>query len=154
MLKHFWLLFAQACTLCLAALFVVVTLRPDLVPRLAGRPSQVIVLREATPANASTPATAESTTNVQTAATTRAVASYAEAAKKAMPSVVNIYTSKAVRVNNPLLDDPMLKRFFPDLVERAQTRRTTSLGSGVIVARDGYVLTNHHVIAGADEIQV
>jgi serine protease DegQ len=140
-LKHFWLLFAQACTLCLAALFVVVTLRPDLLPRFAARQNQVVVLREAAP-GPSTPVPTQPTTG------------YADAARKAMPSVVNVYTSKAVRVANPLLDDPMLKRFFPDLVERAQTRRTTSLGSGVIVARNGYVLTNHHVVAGADEIQV
>lgn len=156
MLKHFWLLFAQACTLCLAALFVVVTLRPDLLPRLALRQNQVVVLRQAEPASPVPGASqvASAAAGGAGTAAAQAVVSYAEAAKKAMPSVVNIYTSKAVHVNNPLLDDPMLKRFFPDLVERAQTRRTTSLGSGVIVARNGYILTNHHVIAGADEIQV
>jgi len=159
-LKHFWLLFAQACTLCLAALFVVVTLRPDLLPRLAARHNDVVVLHEAAPTRESPTPTSPTATGAPRATSAAksgsvlAVASYADAAKKAMPSVVNVYTSKAVRVNNPLLDDPMLKHFFPDLVERAQTRRATSLGSGVIVARDGYVLTNHHVIAGADEIQV
>jgi serine protease DegQ len=68
--------------------------------------------------------------------------------------VVNIYSSKAVRSRNPLLDDPMLRRYFPELGERGQTRRATSLGSGVIVSTDGYVLTNHHVVEGADDIQL
>ena len=80
--------------------------------------------------------------------------SYADAAKKAMPAVVNIYTSKAVRPRNPLLDDSTLRRYFPELAERMPERRATSLGSGVIVAPEGYVLTNHHVIDGADDIEV
>ncbi len=136
MLHRFWLLFAQACTLCVAALFVVATLRPDLLPRLAGKAGSVVVTHEvATPI-----------------ATTR-IASYADAAKKAMPAVVNIYTSKDVRSRNPLSDDPLFRRFFPDL-ERSPAQKQTSLGSGVIVSAEGYVLTNHHVIDGADDIQL
>jgi serine protease DegQ len=136
MLRKFWLLFAQACTLCLAALFVVATLRPDLLARVNGRVGSVIV-------------TQETTTPVAGAK----VASYADAAKKAMPAVVNIYTSKDVRSRNPLADDPVFRRYFPEL-DRSQAQRQTSLGSGVIVASEGYVLTNHHVIQGADDIQL
>ena len=136
MLRKFWLLFAQACTLCLAALFVVATLRPDLVARFSGRTGSVIVTQE----TATTVAGAR-------------VASYADAAKKAMPAVVNIYTSKEVRARNPLADDPMFRRYFPEL-DRSAAQRQTSLGSGVIVAAEGYVLTNHHVIQGADDIQL
>jgi len=80
--------------------------------------------------------------------------SYAEAAKLAMPAVVNIYTSKEMRGRSSMLDDNLLRRYFPDFAERMPPQRATSLGSGVIVAREGYVLTNHHVIDGADEIQL
>jgi serine protease DegQ len=134
-LKKFWLFFAQACTLCVAALFVVSTLRPDLLPRLAGK-SDVVLLQQPAPAAAA------------------AVASYADAAKKAMPSVVNIYTSKSLPARNSLLDDSILQRYFPELAQALPSRRATSLGSGVIVAPEGYILTNHHVIDGADDIQV
>lgn len=136
MLRKFWLLFAQACTLCLGALFVVATLRPDLLPRVNGRAANVIVTQE----------TATSVAGAR-------IASYADAAKKAMPAVVNIYTSKDVRSRNPLADDPLFRRYFPEL-ERSQAQRQTSLGSGVLVASDGYVLTSHHVIQGADDIQL
>ena len=136
-LRKFWLIFAQACTLSLAALFVASTLRPDLLPRLTNHAASVVLLQET-----STPI-AEAK-----------VASYADAAKKAMPAVVNIYTSKEMRQRSPLLDDPVLRRYFPDLAEKMPRQRATSLGSGVIVSKEGYVLTNHHVIEGADDIQV
>jgi serine protease DegQ len=141
-LRKFWLLFAQACTLVLAALFVVATLRPDLLPRFSGTGNVVTVQQSTVPAP-STPAGA-----------TVGAASYADAAKLAMPAVVNIYTSKEMRGRTSMLDDNLLRRYFPDLAERMPPQRATSLGSGVIVAREGYVLTNHHVIDGADEIQL
>ena len=109
-LRKFWLLFAQACTLCVAVLFVVATLRPDLLPRLAGKGSNssVVLVRE-------TVGAPPGTANV-------IAASYAEAAKKAMPSVVNIYTSKDVGPRNPLGEDDMLRRYFPDLKIYARAR--------------------------------
>jgi serine protease DegQ len=135
MLRRFWLLFAQVATVCVAALFVVATLRPDLLARVAGK-NNVVLVQETAPAVAGPK-----------------VESFADAAKRAMPSVVNIYTSKEVRQRNPLLDDPVLRRFFPGLSD-GETRRATSLGSGVIVSSEGYVLTNNHVIEGADDIQL
>jgi len=84
--------------------------------------------------------------------------SYADAVKAAAPAVVNINTSKVVTVrSHPFFNDPIFQQFFGDMiVNGAQTRQRVenSLGSGVIVSPQGYVLTNHHVIAGADEIQV
>ncbi|TAN55435.1 MAG: Do family serine endopeptidase, partial [Betaproteobacteria bacterium] len=74
--------------------------------------------------------------------------------RSAMPAVVNIFTSKEVRTpRHPLLNDPLFRRFFGDRFEN-DTQRATSLGSGVIASSSGYVLTNHHVVEGADEIEV
>jgi serine protease DegQ len=70
-----------------------------------------------------------------------------------MPTVVNIYSSKALPARSTVPDDSPLRRFFPGLGE-PPGRRATSLGSGVIVSADGYVLTNHHVVEGADDIQL
>ncbi|MEO8566543.1 MAG: trypsin-like peptidase domain-containing protein [Betaproteobacteria bacterium] len=135
MLRRFWLLFAQVATVCVAALFVVATLRPDLLARFAGKNNVVLV--QETPLTVPAPK----------------IASLADAAKKAMPSVVNIYTSKEVRHRQPLADDPILRRFFPGLEESAP-RRATSLGSGVIVSSEGYVLTNNHVVEEVDDIEL
>lgn len=80
---------------------------------------------------------------------------YAQAVQRASPAVVNIYTSKKVeRAYNPLLDDPVLRNFFGTGTLPRRERIERSLGSGVIVDKGGYILTNNHVIAGADEILV
>ncbi|SEK60543.1 Do family serine endopeptidase [Halomonas daqiaonensis] len=80
--------------------------------------------------------------------------SYAQAVERAAPAVVNIYSSRVVeREEHPLMSDPFFRQFFGDNLPSRQ-RMLSSLGSGVIVSDDGYVLTNHHVIRGADQIQV
>ena len=82
--------------------------------------------------------------------------SYSNAVDAAAPSVVNIYTTKIVRSQaHPLLNDPLLRRFFGDNPALGpQEKLENSLGSGVVMSEQGYVLTNNHVIAGADEVLV
>ncbi|HVF64984.1 MAG TPA: trypsin-like peptidase domain-containing protein [Casimicrobiaceae bacterium] len=143
MIRRFWLLFAQACTIVLALLFVVATLRPDLLPRLSG-PGQVVLLQQA-PSQA--PPTGPP-------AVTGSGLTFADAARAASPAVVNIYSSKEVAARGLRPDEGLLRRYFPDLPERLPGRRVNSLGSGVIVAADGYVVTNHHVVDGAADIQL
>ncbi len=81
--------------------------------------------------------------------------SYAQAVQRAAPAVVNIYTRKVVTSRRrPLLDSPLLRRFFGESNTLLRKRTQTSLGSGVIMSTQGYVLTNNHVIEDADEIEV
>jgi len=83
--------------------------------------------------------------------------SYALAVDKASPAVVNINTAKVVTVRpNPFFDDPFFRQFFGETDNLITPRKhvETSLGSGVIMSEQGYILTNHHVIQGADAIQV
>ncbi len=84
--------------------------------------------------------------------------SFAPLVKRAAPAVVNIYARKVVRARaaSPLFDDPFFRRFFGDdpFFGRPANRVQNSLGSGVIVGGDGLIVTNRHVIAGADEITV
>ncbi|KAB0591398.1 trypsin-like peptidase domain-containing protein, partial [Cupriavidus gilardii] len=69
-------------------------------------------------------------------------------------AVVNIFTTQKVKQNHPLLSDPVFREFFGNQVPEQQQQNENSLGSGVIVRADGYILTNNHVIAQADQIVV
>ena len=139
-MKRIWLLFAQTVTVLLAAWFVVGTLKPEWIGqrgRLANSPVSII---EAAPATLSAPG----------AQLPVAVGSFSAAAKKAAPAVVSINSSKAAP-NNPHVNEPWFRFFFGD---PGSSQVQSSLGSGVIVSAQGYVLTNNHVVENADAIEV
>jgi Do/DeqQ family serine protease len=136
-MRSLWLIFAQAATVAVGALFVVTTLKPEWLGRSASGP-QVVELRQAS-SSSLLPARATS---------------YSDAVRKAVPAVVNIFTSKEIKSQrHPFLDDPLFRHFFGDRLEE-EPQRALSLGSGVIVSSKGYILTNHHVVEAADEIEV
>jgi serine protease DegQ len=135
-MQRLWLIFAQTVTVALAILFVVSTLKPEWLPPRQG----VLALQEV-------PATSDDGKVAPTG-------SYRDAARAALPSVVHIYTTQAIKQQrHPLFDDPIFRHFFGDRPE-GQPQRNSGLGSGVIVSPNGYILTNYHVIDGADDIQV
>lgn len=136
-MRKYWLLFAQATTIGLAALFIIETLRPSLLPNV-GRNGVVTLYENATDNGGQLPSTG-----------------FSAAAQKVMPAVVNIYTSSEVKAPSaPFMDDPRFRFFFGDQFDDNATQQSSSLGSGVIVSHDGYILTNHHVIESADQIEV
>ena len=139
-MQRLWLLFAQTVTVGLALWFIVASLKPEwLRDTTVGRTLRTettapVSIREALPG-------ASETAN-----------SYRGAAERAMPSVVNINTTtSATRPSNPLLNDPFFRRFFGD---QHPPERQFSLGSGVIVSPQGYIMTNNHVVEAAQEIEV
>jgi serine protease DegQ len=138
-MKKLWLIFAQTVTISLGALFVLQTFYPELVGKSLNRANEQSVL----------------VNQVTADKVIHAESSYSVAAKKAMPAVVNIFTSKksAPTVRHPFMDDPLFRHFFGDQFDDEQ-RSDNSLGSGVIVSPQGYIITNHHVIESADEIEV
>lgn len=138
-MQRLWLLFAQTITVALALWFIVLTLKPEWLRSGASAPSVRIAASGITLAEAPMGLPAS--------------ASYADAAKRAMPSVVNIFTSKDAAAKNRALQDPLLRRFFGDRLD-GEEEKQSSLGSGVIVSPQGYILTNNHVVEAADQIEV
>ena len=81
--------------------------------------------------------------------------SYSTAVERAAPSVVSIHSTKTMPMeSHPLFKDPFFRQFFGDPRNPLPQESQPSIGSGVIVTTDGYILTNNHVIAGSDEIKV
>ncbi|MGL6203575.1 MAG: trypsin-like peptidase domain-containing protein [Giesbergeria sp.] len=132
-MKRIWLLFSQTVTVLVAAYFVVATLQPDWIRKGAIRSGAGIALIEAPPS---------ATGHVPPG-------SLSGAARKASPAVVSINTSTAP-ARDPRSSDPWFRFFFGDQGNEPQA----GLGSGVIVSPEGYILTNNHVVEGADEIDV
>lgn len=135
-MRRLWLLFAQTVTVGLAIWFIVASLKPEWI------------------GNRGIPNAQLSTVSVplfEAPVGAHVQASYRDAAMRAMPAVVNVYTTKGARQpGSPFMDDPLFRRFFGDQPEDRQF----SLGSGVVVSPSGYILTNNHVIETADEIEV
>jgi serine protease DegS len=130
----------QFATIGLAAAFVILYLYPQFKSDVE-REQHVIEVKEAPLSNGLAPSV--STT------------SYADAVEKAAPAVVNIYTQKLVTERvHPLMEDPLFRHFFGDNQGNTRQRLESSLGSGVIISPEGYILTNNHVIEAADEIEV
>jgi len=138
MWRRTWLVFTQAVTVALAALFVVLTLKPGW---LAQGGDRVAALPAPTLVQAPPPAAAASAAGA---------GGYALAARAAAPAVVSVTASRMAQ-RSPHADDPRFRFFFGD---GAATQRRLGLGSGVIVSPEGYLLTNHHVVEEATEIEV
>lgn len=143
-MRKLWLVFSQTVTLALACLFVLQIFFPSLI-KLTSKD------------NPSNPAPAPLVIQQAPASdATLAVHTYSKAAQKAMPSVVNVFTSKrnVARSSHPFMDDPVFRHFFGEPSQESEPRSDNSLGSGVIVSSQGLILTNNHVIEAADQIEV
>lgn len=135
-MRKFWLLFAQATTVGLAVLFIINTLKPGVLSSTTR--NGIVTLHE----------------SISTSTSQIPTAGFSAAARKVMPAVVNIFTSTEIKKPmNPFMDDPRFRFFFGEEFDSAP-QRGANLGSGVIISHDGYILTNHHVIEAADQIEV
>lgn len=141
-MRRLWLLFAQGVTLTVAVIFAIQTLKPHWLPRFSGfSPSpRPVAVTPTSPASLPTRSTVQN--------------SYALAVQHSMPSVVYVQSTKVLPKRPNTFDDPFLRRFFGDGQGADTGARSMGLGSGVVVSQDGYVLTNNHVVEGADEIEV
>ena len=143
-MQRIWLIFAQSVTACLGLLFVLRLFYPHMLET----GSEPIVINQVQSSSA---------TNSTDSIKTNAAGSYSMAANKAMPAVVNIFTTSKLTAANPheqFKDDPLYKHFFEDQPDSNDNQPESSLGSGVIVSEQGLILTNEHVVASADEIEV
>lgn len=135
-MRKFWLLFAQATTIGLAILFIINTLKPGLLS--SATRNGIVTLHE----------------SVSTSTSQIPTAGFSAAARRVMPAVVNIFTSTEIKKPiNPFMDDPRFRFFFGEEFD-SSPQRGSNLGSGVIISQDGYILTNHHVVEAADQIEV
>ena len=138
-MRRTWLIFSQAVTVAVAVLFVVGTLKPEW---LRGSPMSALPTVVSISSAPSAPRAAAA-----------APGSYAAAARRATPAVVSVTASKAPE-RNPHANDPWFRFFFGDRRGQLQQAPQVGLGSGVIVSPEGYLLTNNHVIEGADDVEV
>ena len=133
-MRKLWLLFSQSVTVFVAAYFVVATLKPEWLDRRSTLGAVSVIEAPAGSGQRSA----------------GSVGSFSSAAKIASAAVVSINTSRAA-AKNPQADDPWFKFFFGD---QGREEPQGGLGSGVIISASGYILTNNHVVEGADEIEV
>jgi serine protease DegQ len=155
-----WLLFAQAVTVTLGVWFVAALFRPDALPPSL-QPWRALADAPAQPAPGSTPPASTPDPAASALPAPPATGSYSDAAGRAMPSVVNIFTTARVspRERNSMLEDPFFQFFFGDRApggrgDGSGRQRPASLGSGVIVGASGYIVTNAHVVDSAAQIEV
>lgn len=140
-IKNYWLIFSQTVTVILAVFFVISTLKPEWLSNyLADTKMSSIALMDTREEAQVSPG------------------SYHQAVMRAMPAVVNIFTGKMTQKSRarkggiPKFNDPFYKFFFGD--QAPDDISNSSLGSGVLVSSNGYILTNHHVISDADDIDI